>query len=135
MKSRGKESYRRPGIITQITAFHQHLYQFPSPDHKIHVWRVKFFFCFVLFFIYNCEITFFVREQEKVNLNRLIGLVGWVFVDCSWDLGSMPGRVIPKALKVVLDTFLLNTQQYKVRIKGKVEQFRERSCALHYTSV
>ena len=38
--------------------------------------------------------------------------------------GSIPGRVIPKPLKVVLDTSLLNTQQYKVRIKGKVEQSR-----------
>ena len=34
---------------------------------------------------------------------------------------------------MVLDTFLLNTQQYKVSIKGKVEQFRERSSALPYT--
>ena len=31
---------------------------------------------------------------------------------------------------MVLDTSLLNTQQYKVRIKGKVQQFRERSNAL-----
>ena len=30
---------------------------------------------------------------------------------------------------MVLDTSLLNTQQYKVRIKGKVEQSRERSGA------
>ena len=30
-----------------------------------------------------------------------------------------------------LDTFLLNTQQYKVRIKGKVKQSRERCTALH----
>ena len=37
--------------------------------------------------------------------------------------------------KMVLDTSLLNTQQYKVRIKGKVEQSRERSSALPYTSV
>ena len=51
------------------------------------------------------------------------------------DLGSIPGRVIPKTLKMVLDTSLLNTQQYKVRIKGKVEQSRERSSALPYTSV
>ena len=35
---------------------------------------------------------------------------------------------------MVLDTSLLNTQQYKVRIKGKVEQLRERSSALPYTS-
>ena len=34
-----------------------------------------------------------------------------------------------------LDAALLNTQHYKVRFKGKVEQSRERSCALSYTSV
>ena len=51
------------------------------------------------------------------------------------DLGSIPGRVIPKTLKMVLDTSLLNTQQYKVHIKGKLEQSRERSSALPYTSV
>ena len=45
------------------------------------------------------------------------------------------GHVIPKTQKMVLDTSLLNTQQYKVRIKGKVEQSRERSSALPYTSV
>ena len=33
---------------------------------------------------------------------------------------------------MVLDTFFLNTQHYKVRIKGKVEQS---SSALFYTSV
>ena len=48
---------------------------------------------------------------------------------------SIPGRVIPKTLKMVTDTALLNTQQYKVHIKGKVEQSRERSSALPYTSV
>ena len=51
------------------------------------------------------------------------------------DLGSIPGSVIPKTLKMVLDASLLNTQQYKVRIKGKVEQSREKSNALPYTSV
>ena len=35
------------------------------------------------------------------------------------DRGSIPGRVIPKTLKMVLDTSLLNTQHYMVRIKGK----------------
>ena len=58
-----------------------------------------------------------------------------VFANGPGDLGSIPGRVIPKTLKMVLDTSLLNTQQYKVRIKGKVEQFRERSRALPYISV
>ena len=37
--------------------------------------------------------------------------------------------------KVVLDAFLLNTHHYKVRIKSKVEQSRERSSALPYTLV
>ena len=67
--------------------------------------------------------------------NRLIGFVGRVFTNGPGDLGSIPGRVIPKTLKMVLDTSLLNTQQYIVRIWGKVEQSRERSSALPYTSV
>ena len=35
--------------------------------------------------------------------------------------------------KMVLDATLLNTQHYKIRIKGKVEQSREWSSALPYT--
>ena len=33
---------------------------------------------------------------------------------------------------MVLDTSLLNTQQYRVRIKDKVEKFTERSSAIPY---
>ena len=36
---------------------------------------------------------------------------------------------------MVCDTSLLNTQQYKVRIEGKVEQSRERSSTVPYTSM
>ena len=68
-------------------------------------------------------------------LVELIGRVGKVFAYGPADLGSILGRVIPKTLKIVFDTSLLNTQHYKVRIKGKVEQSRERSSALPYTSV
>ena len=67
-------------------------------------------------------------------LSILIGLVGRVFANGPGDRGSIPGRVIPKTgggekkkEKRVLDTSLLNIQHYKVRIKGKVEQSRERS--------
>ena len=60
---------------------------------------------------------------------RLISLMGKVLANGPGDLGLIPGRVIPKSRKMVLDTALLNTQQYKVRIKGKVEQSRERSRA------
>ena len=66
---------------------------------------------------------------------RLIGLVGRVFANGLGDMGSVPGCIIPKTFKMVLDTSLLNTQQYKVRIKGKIEQSRERSSTLPYTSV
>ena len=51
------------------------------------------------------------------------------------DLGLIPSRIIPKTFKMVLDTSLLNTQWYKVPIKGKVEQSWERSSTLPYTSV
>ena len=64
---------------------------------------------------------------------RLIGLVGRIFDNGSGDLGSIPGRVIPKTFKMVPDTSLLNNQQYKVRIKGKVEQSRKMCSALPYT--
>ena len=58
-----------------------------------------------------------------------------VFANGPGDLGSIPGRVIPKTLKMVLDTTLLNTQHYKVQFKGKVEQSWEWSSALPYTLV
>ena len=64
-----------------------------------------------------------------------IGLVVRVFADGLGDLGSIPGRVIPKTQKMVFDASLLNTQHYKVWIKGKVEQSRERSSAFPYTLV
>ena len=57
-----------------------------------------------------------------------------VFANGLWDLGSIPDRAIPKTQKMVLDATLLNTQHYKVRIKGKVEQSRERSDALACSS-
>ena len=58
-----------------------------------------------------------------------------VFANGPGDLGSIPGQVIQRLKKMVLDATLLNTQHYKVRIKGKVEQSRERSSALPYTLV
>ena len=48
-----------------------------------------------------------------------------VFANDPGDRGSIPGRVIPKTQKIVLDAALLNTEHYKVRIKEKVEQSRE----------
>ena len=76
-----------------------------------------------------------VREvfgEVYVYINIFVNLV---YANCTEYLGSIPGHVIPKTLKTVHDASLLNTQQYKVHIEGKVEQSRERSSALPYTSV
>ncbi len=64
-----------------------------------------------------------------------INLVSRVFINGLGDRGSIPGRVIPKIQKMVLDAALLYTQHYKVRIKRKVKQSRETGSALPYTSV
>ena len=69
------------------------------------------------------------------NLIPFIGLVGRVFANGLGDLGSIPGRVIPKTLKMVLDTSLLNTEQYEVHIEGKMEQSRKSSSAHPYSVV
>ena len=58
-----------------------------------------------------------------------------VFANGPGNWGSIPGRAIPKTQKMVLDAALLNTQHYKVRIRGKVEQSREWSITLPYTLV
>ena len=42
-----------------------------------------------------------------------------VFANGLGDWGSIPGQVIPKTKKMVLDATLLNNQHYMVRIKGK----------------
>ena len=58
-----------------------------------------------------------------------------VFTNGPGEQGSISDWVIPKTQKMLLDATLLNTQQYKVRIKGKVEQSREWSSTLPYTLV
>ena len=77
-----------------------------------------------------------LNESLKIFFfQRDIGPAVRVFANGPEDLGSIPGRVIPKTLKMELDTTLLNTQHYKVRFKGKVEQSWEWSSALPYTLV
>ena len=70
------------------------------------------------------------QVSRIIRKNRLIGRAGKVFASGPRDRDLISGRVIPKTLKMVLDATLLNTQYYKVGIKSKVEQYRERSSAL-----
>ena len=44
-----------------------------------------------------------------------IGLMSRVFANGPGDRGSIPGRVLPKTQKMVLDAAFLNTQLYKVK--------------------
>ena len=58
-----------------------------------------------------------------------------VFANGPRDRGLIRGWVIPKTQKVVLDASLLNPQHYKVPIKGKVEESRERSSYLGVVAI
>ena len=66
------------------------------------------------------------KKKKKEKIRTYIYDQNWkfimvrVFANSPGDLGSIPGRVIQKTQKMVLDATLLNTQHYKVRIKGKV---------------
>ena len=65
----------------------------------------------------------------------VIDLISRVFTNGLGNRGSIPSQVIPKTQKMVLDAALLNTQHYKAVIDSKLEQSRELSGALPYTSV
>ena len=86
------------------------------------------------FMIYTCVCTL-STSIISVKMIVLFILAYWlsvrVFASGPGDRGSVSGWVIRKTQKAVLDTSMLNTQHFN----GKVEQSRERSSALPYTSV
>ena len=59
------------------------------------------------------------QKYIYISTNRLIGLVGRVFTSGPGDLGSIPGRVIPKTLKwyLILPSLTLSNIRYLSRIK------------------
>ena len=67
---------------------------------------------------------FLSLDQQKISL------LGRVFPNDLRDQCSIPGRVRPKTQKMVINAALLNTQHFKVQIKGKVVQSSERSSVL-----
>ena len=85
---------------------------------------------FILLVSFPIQVLYFCLGSFRANqfYNRLVLLfINYLFIaNGLGDLSSIPGHVIPKILKMVLDTSLRNTQQYEVYIKGKVEQSRER---------
>ena len=68
------------------------------------------------------------RGSEQILItgrNQSISLASWEFANDPRDRCSISGRIIPKTPKMGLDASLVNTQHYKVPIKGKVGQYRE----------
>ena len=75
-----------------------------------------------------------MQSKSEMGTKRPIGRVSREFANGPGYGGSIPGRVIPKTQKMVLDTSLFNTQLYKVGIKVgiKVELSMEWNINLHH---
>ena len=84
----------------------------------------------VCVYTYICKFIYVYICNIYLSINLSIYTYIYMFDWCIGlgDRGSVSGWVIPKTQKMVLDFSLLNTQHYKTRIKGKMEQTRERSC-------
>ena len=100
-----------------------------APKNKIFV-RSIILKCSFSWSIYKQAMKFYIIHilENILTLfivDQAIGLMSRVFANGLGDRGSILGWVILKTQKMVLDAALLNTQHYKVRIKGKVEQSRE----------
>ena len=76
----------------------------------------------------------FHSPTSAIAESSIIGLMSWVFTTGPRNRGSIQGRVILKSQKWYLMPPCL-AQHYKVSSKGKVEQSRECSSTLSYTSV
>ena len=59
------------------------------------------------------------HTQTNKQTYRPIGIMVRGFASCSEDRSSLPGRIMQKTKKLVLDASLLNTQHLKVRIKSE----------------
>ena len=88
----------------------------------------------------NCTFTFCITKvfgyfrSIMARFEFVIPEFLYVFLECSpmaretWVQSQV--KSYQRLKKMVLDASLLNTQRHKVRIKGKLEQSRERSSAL-----
>ena len=72
--------------------------------------------------------VFIIKGINSLSLSKMLydSALSRVFANGPGDQSSIPGQVIPKTQKMALDATLLNTQHYKVQIKGKVEEIQEK---------
>ena len=76
-----------------------------------------------------------IKKNKNTHTLLIRPMTQLVFANDPGDWGSIPGRAVLKTQKWYLMPPCLTHQRYKVRINGKVEQSREWSSALPYTSV
>ena len=82
-----------------------------------HKFRLRFFYVFMTSLTNHqntCKLSTILYLLSiyiyiYIYINRLIDLIGRVFGNGLGDVGSIPARVIPKTLKMVLDTSWFNT--------------------------
>ena len=89
----------------------------------------------------DCLVSY-PRRSLREGVLRLCREVVGLFYSPSrlWNMVRVTGIWFPvesyqRLKKMVFDASLFNTKHYKIQIKGRVLQYRERSCALPYTSV
>ena len=92
--------------------------------HMYLMYRYYSFMCWYFMHMYLMYRYYYLMCWYFMHM--YFGLMSRVFANGPGDRGSIQCRVISKTQKMVLAAAVLNTQHYKVRIKCKVEQFRER---------
>ena len=68
----------------------------------------------MMYYYYCCHLYL-----DIYFMTQPMSIIAWESANGLGDQGSNPDQVISKTQKMVLDAFLLNTQHYKVHIKGK----------------
>ena len=102
-----------------------YFYHLEYSDYCLHLHSFTHVSCWTWEPAQNLRLHSLLNPQGEIVLILLtwlstsvrIGLMNWVIANGTGDRGSIPGRVIPKTQKIVLDAILLNSDHYKVRIK------------------
>ena len=84
------------------------------------IYLSQFIYIYIYIYIYYRIISIDILKWNYPNC-EFMGQMSRVFANGPIDRGSIPGRVIPKTQKMVLDAVLLSTQHCRVRIKIKGE--------------
>ena len=72
---------------------------------SIIIYLCEYMRVYISIYMYICG-----RMYGSININIHIYTLSTVFGNSPGDWGSIPGRVIPKTQKMVIDASLLNTQ-------------------------